>query len=216
MRYFLDMNLPIYFCLQIGSDLEKNAKLFVENKKDNIFLLCDYIVSVNLPKWLRRQKAILFEFNQKVQDASYTQFSSEQSKILFPQDKIVTNRLILGYGNAKDKTQFIENTNQIFSLLQARINSFIKKYINETVIPEAQIDQNLRMCLFTWLNPNDSDARTIASAVQEHKNNKLTIITSDKAHWTKDLLSEVHNDPSLRVKYPNLPKIEYLQDYTPI
>lgn len=212
MRYFLDMNLPVYFCMQIGNPLEKKAKSFVENKKD-VFLLCDFIVSNNLPRWLKRQKVILFEFNQKMQNSNYALFSSQQSTILFPQDKVSTNKLLLNYEKALDKPKFIEETNQIFNLLHARISYFIKKYIDEIVIPESEIDFDLKSCLFTWLTPNDSDAKTIASAVQEHKNKPLIIITSDKEHWTEGLLEEVHNNPSLSKKYPLLPKIEYLQNY---
>jgi len=214
MRYFLDMNLPIYFCMQLGNFLEKKAKIFVENKKEHLFLLCDYVTSVNLPKWIKRQKAILFEFNQKVQNIDYALFSSEQSKILFLQDKILTNRLILSYEKTKEKKQFIENINQIFSLLQARISYFIKKYIDTIVIPISEINFELKSCLFTWLDaPNDSDAKTIASAIQEHNHNKLIIITSDKRDWTKELLEEVHNNSKLKKEYPSLPRIEYLQDY---
>jgi len=215
MKYFLDMNLPIYFCMQFGDYLEEKAKSFVENKKEHLFLLCDYIVSINLPKWLKRQKAILFEFNQKNLDINYTLFSSEQSKILFPQDKILTKRLVLNYETTRDKKQFVENVNQIFNLLKARIFYFIKKYVDKIVVPDSEINFELKSCLFTWLTPNESDAKTIASAVQEHKNNKLIIITSDKKHWTKELLEVIHNNITLRKEYPDLPKIEYLQDYTP-
>jgi len=214
MRYFLDMNLPIYFCMQIGHSLEKKAKLFIENKNDSFFLLCDYIVNRNLPRWLKRQKIILFEFNQKIQDQGYNLFSSEQSKILFQKDKIFANRLLLSYNQSKDKKQFVENINQIFNLLQARISYFIKNYIDEVVIPESKIDFKLKSCLFTWLR-NDSDVRTIASAIQEHNNKKLTIITADKKDWTNELLKEIHNDTQLSKDYPSLPKIEYLQNYLP-
>lgn len=214
MRYFLDMNIPIYFCMEIENPLEKKAKLFVNNKKD-IFLLCDYIVSINIPKWLKRQKVILFEFNQKIQNNNYTLFSSNQSRILFSQDKIFINKLILNYEKSNDKPKFLEDINKIFNLLQIRISYFIKKYIDEVVIPNNKIDFELKSCLFTWLTPNDSDAKTIASAIQAHNKDKLTIITSDKSHWTKELLNEVHNKTSLSKKFPSLPKIKYLQDYTP-
>jgi len=214
MRYFLDMNLPVYFCMQIGHQLEKKAKLFIENKKDSFFLLCDYIVSRNLPRWLKRQKIILFEFNQKIQNQNHIFFSSKQSEILFPKDKQIVNTLFLNYKQSEDKEQFIENINQIFTLLQARVSRFIEIYIDEVVIPEAKIDFKLRSCLSTWLR-NDSDTRTIASAIQEHKNKKLTIMTSDKKDWTKELLEEVHHDIELSKKYVSLPKIEYLQNYLP-
>jgi len=212
MRYFLDMNVPIYFCMQIGNPLEDKAKLFIKNKDGDSYLLCDYIVSRNLPKWLNRQQVILFEFNQKVKNKSYSLFSNEQSKILFPKDKISTERLILNYEKSKDKIKFIETVNEIFNLLQARINYFIRVYINEVVIPESEIDFNLKSCLFTWLNSNDSDAKTIASAVQEHNKKELNIMTADKKDWKKELLEEIHNDVLLKKKYPKLPKINYLQD----
>ncbi len=213
MRYFLDMNVPIYFCMQVGEALEEKAKLFVSNKKEHIFLLCDYIVNINLPKWLKRQKAILFEFNQKIQNKDYPIFSSEQSKILFPKDKIIVNRLILSYEKSKDKQELVGNINQIFSLLHARTSFFIRTYIDKIVIPDSEIDPELKSWLFNFLAPNDSDTRTIASAVQENNKGKLIIMTSDKTHWTKELLEEVHNHPKLKGKYPSLPKIEYLQDY---
>jgi len=213
MRYFLDMNIPIYFCMETGDILETKTKLFVKNKEEHLFLLCDYILSINLPKWLKRQKIILFEFNQKVQNQDYPSFSSEQSKSLFQQDKMFVNKLIIVYNQSQEKKQFVENINQTFNILQARINYFIRKYINEIVIPESEIDFELKSCLFDWLAPNDSDARTIASAIQEHNNKNLIIITADKKHWTEDLLTEINNDLKLKKRYPSLPKIEYIQDY---
>ena len=212
MRYFLDMNIPVYYCMQIGHPLEVNSKKFVENKQESIFLLCDYIVSRNLPRWLRRQKIILFEFNQKIENKDYTLFSTKQSKILFQKDKIFVNKLILRYEKSKNKISFVEQVNKIFNLLQARINYFIKKCIDEIVIPESEIDFNLKSCLFTWLDGNDSDAKTIASAVQEHNKKELEIMTADKKDWTKELLIEVHNNIALKRKYSKLPNINYLQD----
>ncbi len=213
MRYFLDMNLPVYFCMQLGHPLEEKAKLFIKNKRDSSFLLCDYVVSRNLPRWLKRQKIILFEFNQKIQNKDYVLFSSGQSKILFSKDKIFTNRLVLNYNKSKNKRQFVEDINQIFNLLQVRVSYFIKVYIDEVVIPESEIDSKLKNCLSTWLG-NDSDARTIASAIQEYKNKKLIIMTADKKDWTKELLEEVYNDIGLSKEYPSLPEIEYLQNYS--
>ena len=112
----------------------------------------------------------------------------------------------------KEKELYQKSINQIFNLLQARISHFIKIYIDEVVIPESEIVFELKSCLSTWLR-NDSDARTIASAIQEHQNKKLIIITADKKDWTKELLEEVHNNIELKKEYPSLPKIEYLQNF---
>lgn len=212
MRYFLDMNIPIYFCMQMGDPLEIKAREFIKNKGTNSYLLCSYIINTNLPRWMNRQQSILFEFNQKVKDNSYTFFTSDRSKILLQKDKVFTERLFLNYNKSKDKDNFVKTVNDIFNLLRSRIEYFIKFYINEVVIPESEIDFDLKSCLFTWLNPNDSDAKTIASAVQEHNLRDLDIITADKKDWKKELLEEIHNNVLLKKKYPKLPNIGYLQD----
>jgi hypothetical protein len=218
MRYFLDMNLPIYFCFNTGHPLEINAKRFVESKKDNAFLLCDYIKSNNLPKWLKRQDAILFEFNQKVQNQDYELFKGEQASILFPQDKQTVNNLIAKYNLSKEKEVFRDRINRVYGLISFRIKKFIQDYIDEIVIPEKEIDFELKNCLLIYIDigasrKNDSDAKTLASAIQEHKNRKICIITSDKKHWTKDLFEwAVPTGSELSKKYPSFPEIKYLQN----
>jgi hypothetical protein len=213
MRYFLDMNIPIYYCVELGHPLEKKAKKFINSKNTNLFLLCDYIKTLNLPNWIKRQKAILFEFNQKINNSGYILFSCQLSKELLSQDKIVVNRLLANYENSNDKEIFKEKVNDVFNLIQARVNHFIKNYIDEIVVPISEIDPDLRSCLFTWLNPNDSDARTIASAIQEHNQKEIRAMTADKKDWKREILEEVHNDLKLKKKYPKLPQIDYLQDF---
>ena len=214
MRYFLDMNIPIYFCFQFGHLLEKKAKFFVKNKGANNFLLCDYILSRNIPRWIKRQKIILYEFNQKIQNSSYLLFSSEGSKDLFSKDKLFVKKLIQLHSISKDKKQFSKKINSIFNLLDKKIKSFIISFIDEIVIPEKEIDFDLKSCLRTWLS-NDSDCFTIASGIQEHQKKKLILFTADKKDWTTELLEEIHRDPQLIKKYRDLPKIECLQNYSP-
>ena len=212
MRYFLDMNIPIYYCMQFGHPLEEKTEKFVGLKDKNIFLLCDYIYSRNLPRWLKRQKIILLEFNQKTQNSSYILFSSDGAKDLFPKDKQLVKKLVLMYNLSKDREKFNNKINEIFNLLNNKVANFIKKYIDEIVIPEKEIDSRLKICLNTWLR-NDSDARTIASGIQEHQNKKLVLITADRKDWTKELLEEIHNDIALSKRFSSLPEIKYLQNF---
>jgi hypothetical protein len=217
MRYFLDMNIPIYFCFNIGHSLEINAKKFVKSKKGNTFLLCDYIKNNNLPKWLKRQNAVLFEFNQKIQNENYNLFSGEQASCLFPQDKQIVLNLVSKYQLSKEKEIFKDRINRVYGLISLRIKKFLKDYIDEIVIPEKDIDSELRSCLIIYIDigasrKNNSDAKTLASAIQEHKNKELEIITSDRKHWTKDLLESSHSNIELSKKYPSLPQIKYLQE----
>jgi len=210
MRWFLDMNIVVYFCLELGHPLEEKTKLFVDKKENSKFLLCEYIQKENFPKWIKRQEEILKRFNLKISG----QQVKEDSIYLFNKDKIFLNRLILMYENSKDKEQFKLNTNKTFSLMKIKTKLFFERYVDEIVIPISEIDFNLKSCLFTWLHPNDSDAKTIASAIQEHNKKELKIITADKKDWTEELLEEVHNHLDLKKKYPLLPKIQYLQNFS--
>lgn len=212
MRWFLDMNIIIYFCLELGHPLEEKTKLFVKKKGNSKFLLCEYIQKQNLPKWIKRQEEILKRFNVMV----LGQQIKGDPVYLFNKDKIFLNRLILIYKNSKDKERFRINTNKIFSLIKIKVRLFLEKYIDEFIIPE--IDFELKSHLLSFLNlgsaiKNDSDAKTIASAIQAHKEKPLTIITADKKDWTKDLLEEVHYHIDLKKKYSSLPKIKYIQDF---
>ncbi len=208
MRWFLDMNIPIYFSFEIGDDLENKTRRFIENKNDSLFLVCEYIKKQNLPKWMKRYEVLLLEFNRIVSN----QEKSVDTSILIKNDKFLLDKFLLMYKRSEDKIKFVSWINTIFSNLKIRIKLFFEKYVDEIVIPMSEIDFKLKSCLFTWLNPNDSDARTIASAIQEHQNKKLVIITADKKDWSKELLEEVHNNIDLKKEYPSLPKIEYLQN----
>ncbi len=208
MDWFLDMNIIVYHIFEIGHPLEKKARLFVNKKGNSKFLICEYIQKENLPKWLERQGEILKWFNFKISG----QKIEEDKMNLFNKDKIFLNRLILMYQNSKDQDKFKANTNKIFAFVKIKSRLFLEKYIDEIVIPIKEIDFKLKSCLFTWLHPNDSDAKTIASGIQEHQINKLILITADKKDWTPKLLLEVHNDVELKKEYPHLPKIEYLQN----
>ncbi len=209
MRWFLDMNIPIYFSFEIGDDLENKTRRFIENKNDSLFLVCEYIKKQNLPKWMKRYEVLLLEFNRIVSN----QEKSVDTSILIKNDKFLLDKFLLMYKRSEDKIKFVSWINTIFSNLKIRIKLFFEKYVDEIVIPMSEIDFKLKSCLFTWLNPNDSDARTIASAIQEHQNKKLVIITADKKDWSKELLEEVHNNIDLKKEYPSLPKIEYLQNF---
>ncbi len=208
MRWFLDMNIPIYFSFEIGDSLEDKTKRFIKNKGDSIFIVCEYIKKQNLSKWIKRYEVILLEFNRIVSN----QEKSADTSVLIRNDEILLDKFLLMHKKSNDERKFVLWVNNIFLNLKIRIKLFFEKYVDEIVIPISEIDFNLKSCLFTWLHPNDSDAKTIACAIQEHNKKELKIITADKKDWTEELLDEIHNNVELKKKYPNLPKIQYLQD----
>ncbi len=207
MRWFLDMNLIVYYSFRTGHYLEEKARLFVKKKENSKFLICEYIQKNDIPKWTKRQEEILKRFNAKSAGQKY----KDDQMYLFKKDKISLNRLILMYEKSKNKESYKMKINKIFSLIKVNVIIFLEKYIDEFVIPINDIDRKLWSSLNTYLQ-NISDAKTIASAIQEHKRKELKIITADKKDWKRELLEEVYNNIFLRKEYPRLPKIEYLQN----
>jgi hypothetical protein len=213
MRWFLDM------CIILGYIKEgDNQKIitktisFVDSKKEDKFVLCYYIKEYNIPKWLSRKRIIFREILRQIKDSSYKPYSDNECNLLWGRDKNQILKLVSIANTIQDKTEIIKSFENVHQEIERRIKEFIEKNIDELVIPINEIDQKLKSCLFTWLTPNDSDSKTIASAIQEHNKKEVMIITADKKDWTKELLEEVHNDPSLKKVYEKLPEIKYVQD----
>lgn len=214
MRWFLDMCIILYYVGEGDrTDLNRKAKKFVKKKGKDSFLLCYYIKEINLPKWLKRQKIVFRELTRQINDKEYEPYSSEDCKVLRKRDRKKIQKLIVRLRKEGDEKEIVKKIEKVFQILERRINRFLEEEIDEFVVSTREIDFKLKSCLFTWLTPNDSDARTIASAVQEHNDKELVILTADKKDWNKDLLSEIHNDIYLKKKYSKLPEIRYLQDY---
>ena len=213
MRWFLDMCVILYSAGEGDRpDLNKKTKKFVEQKGGDDFLLCYYIKEVDIPKYLERQQIILGEIIKKINNDSYALYPSQKASKLTGRDKKKLIKLLLlskTIGNTEEK---IKSLIKLFSELERRINHFLQKYIDGFVVPLGEIDFELKSCLFTWLAPNNSDSKIIASAIQEHNKQRLKIITADKKDWTGDLLREVHNNFKLKKKYSELPKISYIQE----
>jgi len=213
MRWFLDM------CIILGYINEgDNPKIitktisFVNQKKEDKFVLCYYIKEDNIPRWLNRKRIIFREILRQIKDSSYKPYSDTECSRLWERDKNQILKLTSLANTFQDKTEIIKNFENVYQEIERRIREFIEKNIDELVIPIKDIDPKLKSCLFTWLTPNDSDSKTIASAIQEHNKKEVVIITADKKDWTKELLEEVHNDYSLKKIYKKLPEIKYIQN----
>jgi len=214
MRWFLDMCIILGYISE-GDNPKIIAKTisFVNQKKEDKFVLCYYIKEDNLPRWLNRKRIIFREILRQIKDISYKPYSDKECEFLWERDKNQVLKLVSFADNFQDKTEIIKNFENVYQEIERRIKEFIEKNIDELVIPINEIDPKLKSCLFTWLTPNDSDAKTMASAIQEHNKKDVVIITADKKDWTKELLEEVHNNPVLKKSYEKLPQIKYIQEY---
>ncbi|MFH1358535.1 MAG: hypothetical protein ABIH37_01460 [archaeon] len=218
MRWFLDMCIILYYIGEGDKEIFiKKSKQFINEKGQNEFLLCYYIKDENFPKWIDRQKILFRELIKQINDANYKPYSSEESKRLYERDKKKIIKLMTLLRSFSDKKKIIKSFERAVQEIEIRINIFIRDKIDKLVIPVSEIDFELKSHIFTFLNlgssvKNDSDAKTIASAIQENNKQNLIIITADKTDWNKELLQEVHNHYNLKKKYPKLPDINYLQD----
>lgn len=199
-------------------ELVDKSVLFAKNKKADKFLLCYYILEDNIPRWLKRKRVIFREVLRQAKDSSYSPYSEKECSCLWDKDKNQILKLVSLAYSLNDKKEVINHFENAYQETERRINEFLKGYIDEFVIPVSEIDFELKSHLMSFLNlgnpiKNDSDARTIASAIQEHKNQELIILTSDKKDWNKGLLEEVNNHMNLKKKYPKLPEIKYIQNY---
>lgn len=212
MRCFLDMSVIIYYCYRTGQDIEKKVIKFVDNKGEKLFIVCYYILDENLPKWVKRMKIMFKEIKRKINDPGHKLWSSQESELLFNKDKINGERILKKYELSNNKKDFLEIMERGWVYTEARIKIFLRDLIDKKVILIKEIDSELKSALFTYLD-NISDAKTLASGIQEHNKKELILITTDKEHWTKNNLEwALPEHSALRKKYPKIPEIKYIQD----
>lgn len=212
MRCFLDMSVIIYYCYRTGQDIEKKVIKFIDNKGEKLFIVCYYILDENLPKWVKRMKIMFKEIKRKINGPGHKLWSSQESELLFNKDRINGERILKKYELSNNKKDFLEIMERGWVYTEARIKIFLRDLIDEKVILIKEIDSELKSALFTYLD-NISDAKTLASGIQEHNKKELILITTDKEHWTKDNLEwALPEHFTLRKKYPKIPEIKYIQD----
>lgn len=218
MRWFLDMCIILNYVGECDNQKIISTTIsFVNQKEESRFVLCYYIKEHNLPKWLKRKRIIFREILRQTKYQSYKPYSDNECGCLYERDKNQILKLVAFANTFQDKTEIIKNFENVYQEIERRIKEFIETRIDEFVVPINEIDPKLKSHLLTFLNigsaiKNDSDAKTIASAIQAHNKKELVIITADKKDWTKELLEEVHNSPSLKKFYEKLPEIKYIQN----
>jgi len=222
MRWFLDMCIILYYIGEGDKEnLIKKTKIFVSEKKGDKFLLCCYIKDENIPRWLNRQKILFKEIIEQIDNlnnSNYIPYTSKDSKALYNRDKNKITKLIAFFRNTSDKKEFRKKLDNTYLEIEQRINSFIKSHIDEFIIPLDLIDSELKNSFMNYLNignpiKNESDAKTMCSAIQEHQNKELCVITADKEDWTKEIFEwAIPICSNLSKKYSSFPDIKYIQD----
>jgi len=211
MNWFLDMCIVIFYA-EVGGEHYQKTETFVRNKKDNKFLICYYISKENMPKWIKRQKIILNLLKKKIDNPPFEIEKDPQYRELYPKDAVKLKKIIMRISLSKESLGEYKLIRRNQEIMLRRIDFFINKLIDKEVIPVNEVDFELKSTLFTFLK-NHSDAITLASGIQHHQQEEITILTGDKQDWNKNNLEWTFNSrPDLAKKYSKIPEIIYIQD----
>lgn len=206
------MCILIYYSSQDEGFFYKKTMKFLDEKKEDSFLVCFYIIERDVPKYLRRQNIIINEVLRKIINENYEFGESEEGSLLYDRDKQKARKLFLQAKSVENKINFIEGLKDSQKGQEILIKKFIKLKA-ERVIQISEIDPELKSKLLDFLEGNTSDANILASGIQEHKKEELILLTADKTHWNKENLEWAMPEFSpIKKKYPKMPEIKYIQD----
>jgi len=209
MNWFLDMCILIFYSSEDKSLFSVKTIEFISKHQNDKFLVCYYISEENLPKWIKRQQIIIKEVIKKIIDSSYKIGDSEEGSFLYPKDKQKAEKLFIQSSLIDNKGLFINKIQMSQKEQELRIMQFIEQKTKK-VIPISEIDPDLKSNIAMLLK-NHSDAKTLASGIQQHNKEHLTMLTNDKKDWTKQNIELAINENSkLAEKYPEIPEIKYL------
>jgi hypothetical protein len=209
MNWFLDMCIIIYYSSKGESIFYKKSLAFIEKHKGEKFLICKYITSNDMPKWIKRQRVIVDEAVKKIKDQSYDFETSEGWKLLYSKDKATVEKLVLASKFNSNKEEYIKLIINSQKEIELEINRVVGTLCEE-VLPIEEIDFDLKSSIYTFTK-NHSDSNILASGIQLHQKRDIKIMTGDKKDWNENNLSWVFESrPDLAKKYPKIPKINYI------
>lgn len=177
----------------------KNSKEFAEN--NNNLIICVYQEKKEIPFLFYRKEKILTESIKSSVMPNYM----PDLKDLKIKDQIILKKNInrLKLNDLSQQELFVYKKDLI--LLKQEINYFIKNKISKRVIPLDKIDLLLVKNIFNEIK-NEADSNIFCSAIQEHQENELKVITND----AKDCKNEVFVEAIKSTKYKEVPEIKYL------
>lgn len=184
-------------------------------QKDKFHIVCERFINNNsaliisfyqknkeLPYFLKRArikagltKRLIFSPDKEI--PSIKELTKEDKS----QIKKILSQYELGIIEIKD---IFENISITYDF-QRKINRFLKTRIKRTVTKN--INENIVNILFKF-NNNKADSRIIASAIQEHQQNQLVLVTTDKKDWKQEYIEKSCTDNS----YKKIPEVRFLQD----
>jgi len=201
MENFLDTCIIIsnFDKKSIFNEISKNFIL----KNQNI-ILCSYQKQKEIPYWIYRLK--LKSRIIRIRALSSSKETPEIEK-LTKEDKIQISKILADYELRLIDINDIFRLQEQTYILERKINNFIKTKVKRFVIPLNKINENLVNSLFE-LNNNKADSNITASGIEEHQENNLVFITTDKRDWKLEYLEKACKKNS----YKKIPEVKFLQN----
>lgn len=198
MDNFLDTCI-IISKFDIKDKFYEKCNNFLDN--NNNFILSIYQDKIELPfLFYRKEKVISEAIKFSIMPSQGVDY-----KDLTPKEVIILKRLIADIKLYNIIQSELFKRRKAIVFFKQQILSYIQKNISRKVIPLEKIDKILVKNIFDKIK-NEADSNIISSAIQEHQDNKLLIITNDSKDWKKETIIQVTQNTN----YKEIPEIKYL------
>jgi hypothetical protein len=177
----------------------EGSKKFINN--NNNFIISFYQDRKEIPFLFYRKERIITEAIKLSAIPTY-QPSIEN---LTTKDKMILKQIITKLKLYDLSQQELFGFKRDLILLKQEINYFIKNKISRKVIHLEKIDLILKKRIYDKIK-NEADSNIFCSAIQEHNENKLIIITNDVTDCKKENFIEAIKD----TEYKEVPEIKYI------
>lgn len=156
------------------SNFHDTSKSFIVAEKD--FIISEFQKKQEIPFLLYRMK-----LKTKIIISKALMPNKEicQIKKLTPRDKREIKEILSEYALGLKSIKDLYDLRKEVFFLEKKLNSFIETQISRLVTSTEKIDRLLAKDV-EKLNNNFQDSMVIASAIQEHQQNKLILPTTDK------------------------------------
>ena len=177
----------------------RNSKEFLNNSSNLIISV--YQEKKEMPFLFFRKEKILTE---AIKSSAIPTYQPNTSKLTI-KDQIILKKITAKLRLQEMFQQDLFILKKELILLKQEITYFIDNKVSRKVMPLDMIKLEIVAKIKERIQ-NEADSNILASAIQEHKENKLIIITNDVNDWKRETLIEALKE----TEYKEVPEIKYL------
>ncbi len=203
---FFDTNVIIYYASYYTDSpnfLHQKSFSYI-NSKSGKFFVC-YVVMKELFSIMGKRALIQKEVLKKIEDGNY---SLDSSQFLEKRDIPQAKQLYEQY-KEKDREEISKKFAEDRKFLEIRIEQFLKKSVDNKVIPIENINQNITNVLREVIE-NYTDCKILASALQYQQDKEVFFFVTADKHFDPNSYDYLKNyDDLKKYIFPELKNILY-------